>query len=325
VDTSGIASSVYLNNEWQIPEPVQIETGNFSPEPLFFLDHNDTILYITADLPGGFGDTDIWAAQLVNGDWSDPFNLGPQINTAGEERSPSLPNDESGLYFSRNDTIMYSEIINGQFSTPVPLPPVINSDLAESHPRISEDGQKLYFNRAISWMHPDSMIVSYFINGTWQVPVAMNNNINFVSHNPNCPMVHGVSFAPSFSMDGAKMYFTRFFVFGQFCEPGWDILVSELITETEPSPLLPSSALSLSAYPNPFNNRTNISINGNLEAVSEIAIYDITGRRIKSFAPAPLITWDGTDSRGAPVSSGIYFVKAIAESFEKSLRITLIK
>jgi hypothetical protein len=87
----------------------------------------------------------------------------------------------------------------------------------------------------------------------------------------------------------------------------------------------PAKAIIFSAYPNPFNSATNISIDGNLEAVSEIAIYDITGRRIKSFAPVSQITWDGTDNRGTPVSSGIYFVKAIAESFEKSLRITLIK
>jgi hypothetical protein len=84
-------------------------------------------------------------------------------------------------------------------------------------------------------------------------------------------------------------------------------------------------SLTLSAYPNPFNSITNISIDGNLESVSEIAIYDITGRRIKSFVPASLIIWDGTDSHGAPVSSGIYFVKAFAAGFEKSLRITLIK
>lgn len=325
VDTSGIASSVYLNGEWQIPEPVQIATGNFWPEPLFLFDQNDTLLYITATLPGGFGDTDIWAAQLVNGAWSDPFNLGPLINTAGEENSPSIPDDESALYFSRNDTVMYSEIINGQFITPVPLPPAINSNLTESHPRISRDGQRLYFNRAITSMHPDSMFVSHFTNGTWQVPVSMNSNINFESYNPNCPMVHGISFAPSFSMDGAKMYFTRFFVFGQFCEPGWDILRSELITEIGAAQPSTPSAFSLSAYPNPFNSTTNITIDGNLKSVSEIAIYDITGRRIKSFAPAPLITWDGTDSRGEPVSSGIYFVKATASGFEKSLRVTLIK
>jgi hypothetical protein len=102
-------------------------------------------------------------------------------------------------------------------------------------------------------------------------------------------------------------------------------MVSELMTDiVDGSPTLPP-AFSLSAYPNPFNSTTNISIEGNLKSVSEIGIYDITGRRIKSFVPASQITWDGADSRGEPVSSGIYFVKAKAVDFEKSLRITLIK
>jgi hypothetical protein len=325
VDTSGIASSVYLNGEWQMPEQIQIEAGNFSPEPLFFFDQNDTLLYFTAGLPGGYGDFDIWAARLVNGAWGYPFNLGLQINTAGEENSPSMPDDASGLYFTRNDTIMYSEIVNGQFTEPVVLPPAINSELAESHLRISRDGLRLYFNRAVTLMNPDSMFVSYFINGSWQIPVPMNSNINFVSYNPNCPMVQGDSFAPSFSLGGAKMYFTRFFVYGEFCEPGWDILVSELITEIETTPGTTPSAFSISAYPNPFNSQTNISIDGDLETVSEITIYDITGRRIKSFYPALRITWDGTDDRGTPVSSGIYFVKATSGNSNQSLKITYLR
>jgi len=91
------------------------------------------------------------------------------------------------------------------------------------------------------------------------------------------------------------------------------------------SPEIPAQSGILSAYPNPFNSTTNISIDGNLEALSEIAIYDITGRRIRSYTPSSQITWNGTDSRGEPVSSGIYFVKVGAGESEKSLRITLLK
>jgi hypothetical protein len=121
------------------------------------------------------------------------------------------------------------------------------------------------------------------------------------------------------------MYYTHFEMTGLICDESYQIWVSELETDIDDeSPTTPST-FSLSAYPNPFNSATNISIDGDLETVSEIAIYDITGRRIISFAPAPTITWDGTDSRGAPVSSGIYFVKVRAGDIEKSLRITFLK
>jgi hypothetical protein len=325
VYTHGAMFSVYEGGEWQYPQSIHSDLDSLWPAPLFFYDQDDTLLYFVAEWDSGYGGDDIWAIQLLNDAWSDPFNLGSVINTSADESSPSLPDDESGLYFSRNDIVMYSEIIDGQFTTPAPLPPVINSDLKESDPRISRDGQKLYFNRAITSMHPDSMFASNFINGTWQDPTPLNNNINFVSYDPNCPMIYGVSFAPSFSMQGTKMYFTRFFVYGEFCEPGWDILVSEIITETESTPPLPPSTFSLSAYPNPFNNATNISVEGNLESILQITIYDITGRRVKSFIPSSQITWDGSDDRGKPVSSGIYFVKAGGAGFEKSLRITLLK
>jgi hypothetical protein len=325
VYTHGVVSTVFENGEWQLPQPIHYQLDDILPNSLFFFDQGDTLLYFVADWTGGYGDEDIWAIQLVNDSWSDPFNLGPQINTAGEENSPSIPDDEIGLYFSRNDNIMYSEIVNGQFTSPVPLPPVINSDLTESHPRISRDGQKLYFNRAESWMHPDSTYVSYFINDTWQEPVPLNSNINCNHVDPNCPMITCSSYGPSFSGNGTKMFFTHFVVYGQFCEPGWGILASELITEVDPPQVPIPTNFSLSAYPNPFNSATNIAIEGNLEAVSEIAIYDITGRRIKSFKPATVISWDGTDSRGAAVSSGIYFVKVGAGNIEKSLRITFLK
>jgi len=166
-------------------------------------------------------------------------------------------------------------------------------------------------------------MVSYFSNGVWQQPFGLNGYINY--NNSPCPMIPASSCQPSFNFDGSKMYFSRFELWGPWCDPILDIFVTELVTDIEgDSPVTPS-AFSLSAYPNPFNSTTNISIDGDLESLSEIAIYDITGRRIKSFSPASLITWDGTDNRGEPVSSGIYFVKATAQGFEKSLRVTLIK
>jgi hypothetical protein len=292
---------------------------------LFFYDQGDTLLYFDVDRAGGYGGQDIWAIRLVNGAWSEPFNLGPVINSTVNEAGPSMPDDGSRLYFTRAGEIVYSDIINGQFTEPDTLPSIINSDLNESYPKISRDGQRLYFRRYGTYYLPDTFLVSYFTNGQWEEPFPLNNNVNCNHIDPNCPMSPCASYGPSFTGDGTKMYFTHFVAYGQFCEPGWDILASELVTDIDsPSPLVPS-AFTLSAYPNPFNSATNISIDGNIEAVSEVAIYDITGRRIRSFEPASRITWDGADSRGKPVSSGIYFVKATAADFETSLRITLLK
>ena len=57
------------------------------------------IIYFSSNKPGGFGGTDIYRSELVDGQWQKPVNAGPEINTAGNELFPSL--DMHGiLYFS---------------------------------------------------------------------------------------------------------------------------------------------------------------------------------------------------------------------------------
>ena len=60
-----------------------------------------SILYFASDMPGGYGKSDIYFSVLSNGQWSKPFNLGPKINTEGNEFFPFVSND-GVLYFSSN-------------------------------------------------------------------------------------------------------------------------------------------------------------------------------------------------------------------------------
>ena len=58
-------------------------------------------LYFVSDRPGGRGGTDVYVARFDGGTWSQPLNLGPQINTKGDEMFPFV--DENGiLYFASN-------------------------------------------------------------------------------------------------------------------------------------------------------------------------------------------------------------------------------
>ncbi len=56
-------------------------------------------LYFVSDMPGGYGGTDIYRTDLVDGEWTEPINLGPEVNTAGNEMFPYYAEDGS-LYFS---------------------------------------------------------------------------------------------------------------------------------------------------------------------------------------------------------------------------------
>ncbi|WP_373513239.1 carboxypeptidase regulatory-like domain-containing protein [Persicitalea sp.] len=58
-------------------------------------------LYFVSDRPGGRGGTDVYLSRWENGSWSQPLNMGPEINTKGDEMFPFV--DENGnFYFASN-------------------------------------------------------------------------------------------------------------------------------------------------------------------------------------------------------------------------------
>ncbi len=85
-------------------------------------------------------------------------------------------------------------------------------------------------------------------------------------------------------------------------------------------------------YPNPFNPNTSIQFSlPKMEAVN-LKIYDINGRLIKTLINNQTysqgkhtIRWDGRDQFGNRVSSGMYFYRFNAGSFQKSESMMLVK
>ncbi len=69
------------------------------------LSPNDDVLYFASNMPGGYGNVDIYFCRRdAKGEWSTPENCGPMINTEGDEMFPTM--DSTGvLYFSSNGRI----------------------------------------------------------------------------------------------------------------------------------------------------------------------------------------------------------------------------
>ncbi|MBD3289093.1 T9SS type A sorting domain-containing protein [candidate division KSB1 bacterium] len=84
-------------------------------------------------------------------------------------------------------------------------------------------------------------------------------------------------------------------------------------------------------YPNPFNTITLVRYQ--LPAASQVTIdvYNVLGRRIRTLvdevkeAGFYTVTWDGLDSDGFPVVSGLYFYRMHAGSFKTTRKMTVVR
>lgn len=56
-------------------------------------------IYFSSDMPGGYGESDLWYSDFKNGQWQKPVNLGAGINTEGRETFPYIF-DNNILFFS---------------------------------------------------------------------------------------------------------------------------------------------------------------------------------------------------------------------------------
>ena len=113
-------------------------------------------LFFCSRRPGGSGDLDLWRAtrEAPDGEWSEPVNLGPKINTEYVDSIPMISSDGLSLYFHSNRPggsggrdlwVARRESPSEEFGEPVNLGPIVNSPYGDLTPFISADGLKLLF------------------------------------------------------------------------------------------------------------------------------------------------------------------------------------
>jgi len=92
--------SNYIDNKFlaPIPMPFNSKTYSFGHSAL---SPDGSILIFSSDKPGGYGGTDLYFATKKGDGWSAVKNLGPVINTKGDELFPYM-DPEGNLYFTSN-------------------------------------------------------------------------------------------------------------------------------------------------------------------------------------------------------------------------------
>ncbi|MBR4175872.1 MAG: PD40 domain-containing protein [Bacteroidales bacterium] len=117
-------------------------------------------LYFVSNRNGGYGGDDIWyCRRLENGDWSRAENLGPAVNTAGNERLPFIHADGKTLYFASNGwqgfggyDMYFINLTDTYLQRPTNLGLPINSEENDISFNVTVDGKRGYFaGKSTEW------------------------------------------------------------------------------------------------------------------------------------------------------------------------------
>lgn len=95
---------------------------------------------------------------------------------------------------------------------------------------------------------------------------------------------------------------------------------------------LPTVSVLVQNFPNPFNPETTIQFDLSEGAVVSLTIYDVAGQAVRTlvggeFMPSGSYTqmWDGRNSLGGSVASGVYFYELRAGEFGSMKKMTLLR
>jgi len=111
------------------------------------------------------------------------------------------------------------------------------------------------------------------------------------------------------------------------------IVGTESFVEDEATRLieLPKMAALYQNYPNPFNPYTVIHYDVVEAGVVSLHVYNMTGALVKVFKSQHRergryeVRWDGEDSHGARVSSGVYLYKLVMMGFSQTRKMVLVR
>ena len=140
----------------------------------------------------GFGNFDLYISYNTPTGWSEPINLGANINTEFWESSPSLSPDKNALYFSSDrpggyggkDLYVSYRLSNGKWSPAENMGPEINSAGNELAPFIHADNQTLYYTSdgLLGYGGTDIYVIRKIGDKKWSKPENLGYPINTIEN-----------------------------------------------------------------------------------------------------------------------------------------------
>ena len=139
---------------WIKPVPFSsaINSSDWDAQPSISPDGQT--LFFSSTRPGGQGGKDLWfTSRQSGGRWTAPENLGPEINSRGDEQTPFIHPDGQTLYFTsnglpgmgENDLYFVRRQADGSWGKPQNLGYPVNTRNDEGTLTVSLDGKTAYF------------------------------------------------------------------------------------------------------------------------------------------------------------------------------------
>ena len=182
-----------VNGKWgkAFPLPGNINSSTFNEGAQNISQDGTWLVFTGCNFPEGLGSCDLYISYLTKTGWSEPKNLGRNVNSEFWESTPSLSPDKKDLYFSSNvpggfggkDIWVCHRNEDGTWSEPLNLGPTINTSADESTPFIHADNRTLYFNsNGLPGYSekPDIFVTRKSAGGTWSTPENLGYPVNTI-------------------------------------------------------------------------------------------------------------------------------------------------
>jgi hypothetical protein len=162
-----VSVSNHENGKWTKPVAIEIENDyNYNEKANYFMSNSRETLILSVERDDSRGSRDLYVSFLKpDSTWTEPVNLGDNINTASEESAPFLANDNETLYFASNGfsgfggaDIYVSKRLDDtwqNWTEPQNLGPEVNSKLDDLFFNIPAKSDYAYYSRGITLENSD--------------------------------------------------------------------------------------------------------------------------------------------------------------------------
>ena len=193
---------------WRTPEVAPF-SGQYSDADPFITPDGSRLYFISNRPAAGKSkpDLDIWVMErTAAGGWGEPKNLGPPVNSPGNEWYPTVSANGT-IYFGsdreggKGRTDIYrSRLVDGKYAEAENLGDAINTQFNEFEPLVAPDESFLIFmagGRA-DGLGGFDLYISYNRGGAWTKPANLGDKINSA----------GNEYSPAVSPGGGYFFWT---------------------------------------------------------------------------------------------------------------------